>query len=101
MQFGEGEIGWAPLTKNATDLTERVSGTIQLGSKTYKVGKKLSYFPQKMETSVLDVYGILLPDIDAIEDVSAQISNYNAMVADYNALVATYQKIVKTLDSER
>ena len=97
VQFGEGEIGWAPLTKNATDLTERVSGTIQLGSKTYKVGKKLSYFPQKMETSVLDVYGILLPDIDAIEDVSAQISKE----LDWYANRVSYMYAVKVADAKK
>lgn len=97
VQFGEGEIGWAPLTNNATDLTERVSGTIQLGSKTYKVGKKLSYFPQKMETSVLDVYGILLPDIDAIEDVSAQISKE----LDWYANRVSYMYAVKVADAKK
>ena len=73
VQFGEGEIAWASLSKGAANLTERTDGTIQLGSKTYKISKKLDYFPNKTEMSIMDVYGILVPSIDDLEDVGEQI----------------------------
>ena len=73
-QFGEGELGWAPISDGAKDLTERVNGTLKLGGKTYQLKKKLSYFPENVgSATVVDVYGIILPDIEDLEAVSRQI----------------------------
>jgi len=72
-QFGEGEIGWVPLSKNAASLTGRVDGTIRFGSKTYTVKEKLDYFPNSIEISIIDAYGIILPTVEDLENVGEQI----------------------------
>ncbi|MCR5532229.1 MAG: ABC transporter permease [Lachnospiraceae bacterium] len=74
-QFGDGELGWVSLSKGAKDLDDRVSGSIQFGNRSYRLTKKLDYFPMTIsETTVVNVYGIVLPDIADLEKVSEQIS---------------------------
>lgn len=92
LQFGEGEIAWTALSENAKDLTERVSGTINFGTKTYKVGKKLDYFPESVsEGALIDIYGILLPSIEDVEAVSEQITRD----IDWYANRVSYEYAVK------
>ncbi|MBQ6105148.1 MAG: ABC transporter permease [Lachnospiraceae bacterium] len=98
VQFGDGEIAWVPLSDNAKDLNERVSGTIQFGDKTYTIGKKLDYFPQKgTEGSLLNVYAILMPSIEDVEGVGRQISRD----LDWDMLRVSYMYAVQFEDTEK
>lgn len=98
VQLSDDEIAWVPLSDPAKDLNDRVSGTIQFGTKTYTIGKKLDYFPQKgTEGSILNVYAILMPTIDDLEGVSEQISR------DLNWYTSrvSYMYVVKVEDPEK
>ncbi len=105
-QFGDGELGWAPISKGAKELTERVSGTLKLGGKTYQLTKKLSYFPEDVgATTVVDVYGIVLPDIADLEAVSKQIEEdlpgYANRVSYMYLIKVADEKAISANDSEQ
>ena len=104
VQFGEGEICWAPLSKNAADFSKRTDGTIQLGSKTYTIGKKLDYFPNKLEMTVMDAYGIILPTVDDLESVGEQIMKqidwYNSPVSYIYAVRVADQNVISKNDPD-